>query len=86
MNDKPNEKTNDKPANLIRWGKQPDLLLYELRSKAVVVKCVDNKLYRGRLEGLAQYQLVIVQASGLEMIISKGGILYIHAAAVEVEP
>ena len=86
MNDKPNDKTNDRPANLVRWGKQPDLLLYELRSKAVVIKCVDNKLYRGRLEGLSQYQLVIVQASELELIVNKGNVIYVHAAAVEVEP
>ena len=87
MSEQTNGKTNnDRPASLIRWGKQPDQLLYALRGKAVVIKCVDNKLYRGTLEGLSQYQLVIVQASGLELIINKGNVIYVHAAAVEVEP
>ena len=84
MNDKSNGKTNDKPANLVRWGRQPDAALYDLRGKLVAVKCRDGKLYKGTLAGLGVYQLVIVQTSGLEMVVNKGNVLYIHG--VEVEP
>ena len=80
MNDKPNGKTNDKPANLVRWGRQPDAALYDLRGKLVAVKCRDGKLYKGTLAGLGVYQLVIVQASELELIINKGSVIYVHKA------
>ena len=80
MNDKPNGKTNDKPANLVRWGRQPDAALYDLRGKLVAVKCTDNKLYKGFLVGLGVYQLVIVQTGGLELIINKGNVIYVHSA------
>ena len=86
MNDKPNEKTNDKPASLVRWGRQPDEVLYGLRGKLVNVKCLDNKIYQGKLTGLGVYQFVITQSSGLELVFGKGSLVYIHAAAVEVEP
>ena len=76
---------NDRPASLIRWGKQPDEVLYGLRGKLVNVKCLDNKIYKGELTGLGVYQFVITQSNGLELVFGKGALVYIHAAAVEVE-
>ena len=86
MSDKPNDKTNnDRPASLVRWGRQPDAALYELRDRLVNVKCLDNKIYKGKLTGLGVYQFVITQSNGLELVFGKGALVYIHAAAVEVE-
>jgi len=83
MSEKPNGKGNDKPANLVRWGRQPDAALYDLRGHLVAVKCVDGKLYKGVLVGLGVYQFVIVQASNLEMVLSKGAVVYVHNAEGE---
>ena len=84
MGDKPNDKgNNDRPASLVRWGRDPGAALYELRGKLVSIKCCDNKLYKGFLVGLSQYHLVIVQASKLEMVVSKGSVIYVHSAEVE---
>ena len=84
MSEQANDKsTNDKPANLVRWGRQPDAALYDLRGHLVALKCTDGKLYKGVLAGLGVYQLVIVQTGGLELIVSKGSVVYVHSAEVE---
>jgi len=84
MSDKPNDKSNnDKPASLVRWGRDPGAALYDLRGHLVAVKCTDGKLYKGELVGLGVYQLVIVQTSGLEMVVNKGALVYVHGAEVE---
>jgi len=76
MNDKPND---TKPnLNQERWGRFPGEVMAGLRAKNVQIKCIDGKLYRGQLIGLSRFQLVLVQESGLEMVFSKGNVIYIH--------
>jgi sRNA-binding regulator protein Hfq len=43
----------------------------------------DGKALKGELTGVDTYELFIKQSNGLEVMISKGAIKYLHPAAVE---
>ena len=43
----------------------------------------DGKALKGELVGVDTYELFIKQANGLEVMISKGAIKYLHPVAAE---
>jgi sRNA-binding regulator protein Hfq len=65
-----------------KWGKEPQDLIHELREQLVIVSMVNGKAFKGTLIGANAYNLVIRQQNGLEMIVSKGNMIYMHAASV----
>jgi small nuclear ribonucleoprotein (snRNP)-like protein len=45
----------------------------------VLVSLVTGKAFKGKLIGADPYNLVLQQDSGLELMISKGNVIYLHA-------
>ena len=62
-----------------KWGKEPDEFIHELKDKVVLVSLSSGKSFRGQLIGADPYNLILRQSSGLELMISKGQMVYIHA-------
>jgi len=54
-----------------------------LEGKQVTVVFLDGKAMKGELMGVDTYELYIQQSNGLEVMINKGAIKYLHPAAVE---
>jgi small nuclear ribonucleoprotein (snRNP)-like protein len=66
-----------------KWGKEPDEFIYDLKDKSVLVLLSTGKSFKGQLIGADPYNLVLRQQSGLELMISKGQMVYIHATKSE---
>jgi small nuclear ribonucleoprotein (snRNP)-like protein len=62
-----------------KWGKGPDKFIHDLKDQYVLVSLSSGKSFRGQLVGADPYNLVLRQSSGLELMISKGQMIYIHA-------
>ena len=75
------EKKAEKPKR--NWGQHQAKYLAALEGKQVTVVFADGKALKGELTGVDTYELFIKQANGLEVMISKGAIKYLHPAAVE---
>ena len=60
-----------------RWGRRSAQFYHDLRDKEVSVAVTTGKIYRGVLIGVDAYNLIIRQASGLELLIHKGAVVYI---------
>jgi sRNA-binding regulator protein Hfq len=69
-----NEKS--KPAQV--WGKRAAEFYTELENKTVLVAVSNGKVFKGALVGVDVYDILIRQASGLELLLPKGNIIYIH--------
>jgi sRNA-binding regulator protein Hfq len=65
------------------WGQNQAQYLAGLESKQITVVFADGKALKGELTGVDTYELFIKQSNGLEVMISKGAIKYLHPAAVE---
>ncbi len=65
------------------WGQNQAEYLAALEGKQVTVVFADGKALKGELTGVDTYELFIKQSKGLEVMISKGAIKYLHPAAVE---
>jgi len=65
------------------WGQSQAAYLAALEGKQVTVVFNDGKAMKGELTGVDMYDLFIKQANGLEVMISKGAIKYLHPAATE---
>ncbi len=76
-----NEEKKKKPKR--NWGQNQAEYLAALEGKQVTVVFADGKALKGQLTGVDTYELFIKQANGLEVMISKGAIKYLHPAAVE---
>jgi hypothetical protein len=63
-----------------KWGKEPLDFIHEMQDKKVFISTVDGRAFKGTLVGANPYALVIRQKSGLEMMVNKGNIVYVHAA------
>jgi small nuclear ribonucleoprotein (snRNP)-like protein len=61
-----------------KWGKEPLDFIHELQGERVLVSLVTGKAFKGKLIGADPYNLVLQQDSGLELMISKGNIVYLH--------
>jgi sRNA-binding regulator protein Hfq len=76
-----NEEKQKKPKR--NWGQNQAGYLAALESKQVTVVFADGKALKGELTGVDTYELFIKQSNGLEVMISKGAVKYLHPAAVE---
>lgn len=65
------------------WGQNQAKYLAALESKQVTVVFADGKAMKGELTGVDTYELFIRQANGLEVMVSKGAIKYLHPAKAE---
>jgi len=76
-----NEEKKKKPKR--NWGQNQAEYLAALEGKQVTVVFADGKALKGELTGVDTYELFIRQSKGLEVMINKGAIKYLHPAAVE---
>lgn len=60
------------------WGQGQAPYLADLQDKPVIIVFVDGKAMKGTLTGVDTYELFIRQESGLEVMIMKGAIKYLH--------
>ncbi len=82
MNDE--EKKAEKARKPKRnWGQSQAEYLAALQGKQVTVVFAGGKALKGELTGVDTYELFIKQSNGLEVMISKGAIKYLHPAAAE---
>ena len=61
-----------------KWGKKPQDFIHELKDKQVLISLVNGKAFKGTLVGADPYSVVLKQGSGLEMMINKGNVIYMH--------
>ena len=76
-----NEEKKKKPKR--NWGQNQAEYLAALKGKQVTVVFLDGKAMKGELMGVDTYELYIQQSNGLEVMINKGAIKYLHPATVE---
>jgi len=81
MSNEEKQEKVEKPKR--NWGQSQAGYLASLEGKQVTVVFADGKALKGELVGVDTYELFIKQANGLEVMISKGAIKYLHPAAVE---
>ncbi len=62
-----------------KWGKEPLDFIHDLKDRHVLISLVNGKAFKGKLVGADPYSLVLQQDSGLEMMINKGNVIYLHA-------
>ena len=60
------------------WGKRAAVFYAEQENQSVLVAVSTGKVFKGNLIGVDVYDIVIRQKSGLELLIPKGNIVYIH--------
>ena len=60
------------------WGKRSATYYTELKNRPVLVAVSTGKVFKGDLIGVDVYDIIIRQESGLELLIPKGSIVYIH--------
>jgi hypothetical protein len=61
-----------------KWGKTPAEFIHDLEGRFVLVALANGKSFKGTLVGADPYSFVLKQGSGLEMLINKGNLLYMH--------
>jgi len=81
MSNEEKQKKAEKPKR--NWGQNQAGYLASLEGKQVTVVFADGKALKGELTGVDTYEIFIKQANGLEVMVSKGAIKYLHPAAVE---
>jgi len=79
-NEEKQEKTKKPKPN---WGQSPAAYLAALEGRQVTVVFNDGKAMKGELTGVDTYEVFLKQSNGLEVMISKGAIKYLHPAAAE---
>ena len=65
------------------WGQSQAAYLAALEGKQVTVVLTDGKAMKGELTGVDTYEVFLRQSNGLEVMINKGAIKYLHPAAAE---
>lgn len=60
------------------WGETSTRFIHSLKDEEVLVTLITGKAIRGVLIGADPYTLVVRQSSGLELLIGKGNVLYLH--------
>jgi sRNA-binding regulator protein Hfq len=65
------------------WGQNQANYLAALEGKQITVVFADGKALKGELVGVDTYELFIKQSKGLEVMISKGAIKYLHPSKGE---
>jgi small nuclear ribonucleoprotein (snRNP)-like protein len=61
------------------WGVTGTQFIYRLKGRQVLVAVSTGKIFRGSLVGADPYNLILHQESGLEMLVGKGNVIYLHA-------
>ena len=79
MNTKKNERKATEKSKTV-WGQGQAAYLAGLKDKRVTVVFADGKALKGTLTGVDTYDLFIKQNSGLEVMICKGSVKYLHPA------
>lgn len=79
-NDKKSDKLKSTP---IRWGRQTADFYTALEGKHVTVALVTGKALKGELVGVDQYDIILRQSSGLDVLVGKGSIAYVHPSPAE---
>ncbi len=72
---------NEKTKVLQVWGKRSAEFYAELENQPVLVAVINGKIFKGNLIGVDVYDILIRQETGLELLIPKGNIIYIHGAS-----
>lgn len=79
-----NEEKQEKAKKPKRnWGQSQAEYLAALEGKQVTVVLADGKALKGELTGVDTYEVFIKQANGLEVLVNKGAIKYLHPASAE---
>ncbi len=60
------------------WGKRSADFYTELENQPVLVAVASGKSFKGELIGVDVYDILIRQETGLELLLPKGNIIYIH--------
>ncbi len=60
------------------WGKRAADFFSELENQTILIAVSSGKIFKGELIGVDVYDLIIRQDSGLELLLPKGNIVYIH--------
>ena len=60
------------------WGQTQAAYLSALQGQQITVVFQDGKALRGTLSGVGVYELFVTQDSGLELMIQKSGVKYLH--------
>ncbi len=63
------------------WGKRSADFYTELENQSVQVAVSNGKSFKGTLIGVDVYDILIRQETGLELLIPKGNVIYIHRAS-----
>lgn len=74
---------NERKKAKRNWGQNQAEYLAALEGKQITVVFVDGKALKGELTGVDTYELFIRQSNGLEIMISKGTIKYLHPSSEE---
>ena len=83
MNTSKQVKLNQVGQKKRTWGQSQAEYLAALEGNQVTIVFADGKAMKGELVGVDTYEVFIRQASGLEVMISKGAIKYLHPASAE---
>ncbi len=62
------------------WGKRAAEFYSAFENQLVQVAVVTGKTFKGTLIGVDVYDIIIRQDTGLELLIAKGNIVYVHKA------
>lgn len=78
MNEMKSETKSETKAAPGVWGRKAAQFYAELRNQQVVVLTTSGERYAGTLVGVDVYDIIIRQSNGLEMLLSKGNVVYVH--------
>ncbi|MFZ5915456.1 MAG: hypothetical protein ACOYZ7_00805 [Chloroflexota bacterium] len=65
------------------WGQSQAEYLAALQGRQVTVVLMDGKALKGELSGVDTYELFVRQATGLEVMVNKGAVKYVHPSPAE---
>jgi sRNA-binding regulator protein Hfq len=75
--------SNDEKKPKRNWRQSQAGYLAALKGKQVAVAFPDGEALKGELTGVDTYELFIKQSQGLEVMVSKGAIKYLHPVPAE---
>ncbi len=75
--------TDEKKKGPGVWGITGPQFIHSLKGKRVTVAVSTGKAFGGTLVGADPYNLILRQRDGLEMLVGKGSVVYLHAAIDE---
>lgn len=62
------------------WGRRTAAFYAALQDQPVYIALTNGQILHGRLRGVDTYELMLQQEAGLELLINKGQVLYVHRA------